>query len=96
MGDIQEDFEGAVKAYISGDWQLANRYADRAKDREPKLNRDEFRRRARDEAKRLRGPIRGPGARNDGRRQRKGLCISANQDELLASGRLSRSQGCVR
>ena len=60
MGDIQEDFEGAVKAYISGDWQLANRYADRAKDREPKLNRDEFRRRAREEAKRLRGPIRGP------------------------------------
>jgi hypothetical protein len=56
----QEDFDGAANAYINGNWQLANRYADRAKDREPKLNRDEFRRRAREEAKRKVGPIRGP------------------------------------
>lgn len=38
----------------------ANRYADRAKDQEPKLNRDEFHRLAREEAKRQVGPIRGP------------------------------------
>lgn len=57
----QEDFEGAVNAYLNGNWQLGNRYADRAKDREPKLNRDEFRRLAREEAKRRNGgPIRGP------------------------------------
>jgi hypothetical protein len=56
----QDDFDGAVSAYINGNWQLANRYADRAKDREPNLNRDEFRRRAREEAKRRVGPIRGP------------------------------------
>jgi hypothetical protein len=60
MVDIQEDFQNTVSAYIKGDWQLANRYADRAKDQESKLNRDEFRRRAREEAKRIAGPIRGP------------------------------------
>jgi hypothetical protein len=58
--DMGEYFEPAVRAYVAGDWKLANRYADLAKDQDPTLNRDEYRRRAREEAKRRAGPIRGP------------------------------------
>jgi hypothetical protein len=58
--DMGEYFEPAVRAYVAGDWKLANRYADLAKDQDPTLNRDEYRRRSTEEAKRRAGPIRGP------------------------------------
>ena len=60
MEIIDEYFPQTVQAYVAGDWQLANRYADLAKNHDPTLNRDEYRRRAREEAQRIAGPIRGP------------------------------------
>lgn len=57
-----EYFPEAVQAYVAGDWHLANHYADLAKDLDPTLNRDEYRRLAREQANEIAGPsgIRGP------------------------------------
>jgi len=60
MENFDEYFDETVQAYVAGDWQLANRYADLAKDQDRTLNRDEYRRRAREAAADIAGPIRGP------------------------------------
>ncbi len=62
-----EYYESTVQAYMKSDWKLANYYADLAKEQDRTLNRDEYRRRAREDAQRRVGPIRGPQGEEPGR-----------------------------
>ncbi len=60
MEIIDEFFPDAVQAYIDGNWKKANNCAELAKAQDSTLSMTEYKRRARVEAQRIAGPIRGP------------------------------------